>query len=1092
MIPERDIQLVSDRSDLIDIVKGYVPELQTRGSKAVCCCPFHNERTASFTVDNVKGMWYCHGCHEGGNVFQFVEKIEGLSFPDAVRKVAELSNVHIEEKHIELTAGEKEARMRREAMLMINRSVCEFYAGMLWEDREEARDARDYIKSRDWSEDYAHEIKLGFAPKKGNPLLKYAESRNMNVALMIEMGLLKRADDDGRIYDAYRDRIIIPIRSQSNQVTGFTARLLHEDQYKAEREDGKRDFVPPKYINSQESECYRKRDSIFGIEKAVRMAVRDGGFYLVEGGPDVMRLHSIGVYNTVASLGGVWTEQQLQQLKKYDVKLCFIPDCDPPKPGETYGAGTVNVIKNGILAVNLGIAVTVKEIRQTDDGKKNDPDSFISSRRVLEGIDEEDFIIWYASKVFPTRKTLADKSQTIEEIAGLVAKLPNKTNASVIESTLAHKFGMRKEWKTAIASALKELKEETKRKRSKSIDRDTLSQYGFYEDSNCYYSVGAGGADCQWSNFIMTPLFHIEDSQNPKRLFLIKNQNGVEKIIELQQAQLTTVGKFSEKVEGLGNFIWLAKQEQLNKLKMYLYEQTETAVEIVQLGWQDKGFWAYGNGVFFGGEWIGTDDFGIVRLEGIGNYYLPAYSKIYKGETKLFQFERQFIHTDISTVTLREYTDRMIAVFGDNARVGICYLLATLFKDVVTAITKNFPILNLFGQKGSGKSEMGHSLMAFFITNNTPPNLQNATDAALADAVAQCANALVHLDEYKNTIDLNRREFLKGLYDGAGRTRMNMDRDKKREMTAVDCGVIVSGQEMPTIDNALFSRLIYLTFNTSVFSSEEKQKFNQLAEIRKMGCSHLTLEILRYRKKFEVEFPANYRSTLDDVVAELERDSIDDRILRGWVVPLAAFRTLEGVLDLQFDYRTMLRISREGIVRQNRECRSNNELSQFWNAVEVMHQQGLAVNQADFRICYESSLSAKINGKTARQEWLERRPVLYINFKVLLAAYQKYARTQGDTIVPEKTLRNYLEVSKEYLGLKTAVRFQMPNNQFEGIQKVETSQGARYERTSKIAQAYCFDYCVIADKYGINLEVEAPGAPDPKDIDTDNKELPYR
>lgn len=1091
MIQESDIQLVLDRADLIEIVQGYVSDLKIRGTKAVCCCPFHSERTGSFTIDNVKGMWYCHGCHEGGNVFQFIEKIEGMKFPDAVKKVAELCHVHIEDKQVELTAEQKEARMRREAMLIINKTVCNFYADLLWADSEEAQEAREYIKRRDWSFDYAHEIKMGLAPRKGNPLLAFAEKKHMNIALMVEMGLLKRTEDDGRVYDAYRDRIIIPIRSQSNQVTGFTARLLHEAQYKAEKEDGKRDYVPPKYVNSQESECYHKRDSIFGIEKAVRMAVKDGVFYLVEGGPDVMRLHTLGIFNAIASLGGSWTEQQLQQLKKYNVKLCFIPDCDPPKPGETHGAGTVNVMKNGLLAINLGFAVTVKEIAQTEDGEKNDPDSFITSKRILEGIDEQDFIVWYASKVFPTKKTLTDKSEAVEEIAQLVAQLPNSTNASVIETALAKRFGMKKEWSAAIRSAKKKQKEDQKRKRSKSIDRDTLSQYGFYEDSNCYYSVGQGGTDCQWSNFIMIPLFHIEDSQNPKRLFLIRNQNGIEKIIELQQTQLTTVGKFSEKVEGLGNFIWLAKQEQLNKLKMYLYEQTETAVEITQLGWQDKGFWAFGNGVFFGGEWIEADDFGIVRLGETGNFYLPAYSKIYKGETKLFQFERQFIYTQINTVTLREYTDKMIEVFGENAKVGICFLLATLFKDVIIAITKNFPILNLFGQKGSGKSEMGHSLMAFFITNNTPPNLQNATDAALADAVAQCANALVHLDEYKNTIDLTRREFLKGLYDGAGRTRMNMDRDKKREMTAVDCGVIVSGQEMPTIDNALFSRLIYLTFNTAEFSSSAKQKFNELTEIRKLGCSHLTLEILKHRKKFEVEFPANYRSTLSDVVTALERDSIDDRILRGWVIPLAAFRTLEGVIDLQFDYKTMLRTSIAGIVRQNGECRSNNELSQFWNAVEVMHQQGLAVNNADFRIVYETNFSAIVNGKMSKQEWRERRPVLYINFKVLLASYQKYARQQGDTIVPENTLRNYLEVSGEYLGLKKSVRFQMPNNQFEGTQKVETANGSTYEKTSKISMAYCFDYTAIAEKYGINLEVEAPGSIDPKDLDTSNKELPF-
>lgn len=1091
MIAESDIQLLLDRADIIDVVNSYVPDLKVKGTKAVCCCPFHSERTGSFHVDGNKGMWYCFGCHEGGNIFQFVEKIEGCSFKEAVLKVANICHIRIEDKEVEMTAEQREAVLKRESMMVINKRVCEFYAIILWQDSTEAQEARDYIKARNWSYDYAKEIKMGLAPKKGNPLLKFAEENQLSINLMIEMGLLKKSEE-GNIYDAYRDRLIIPIKSRSNQVIGFTARLLHESEYKALKEDGKIDFVPPKYINSKESECYKKKDSIFGIEKAINLAVKKGKIYLVEGGPDVMRLHSIGAFNTIASLGGAWTEQQLTQLKKYNIKLCFIPDCDPLKPGETYGAGTLNVMKNGVLAINLGLEVKVKEIAQTDDGEKNDPDSFIHSIRELESIDEEDFIIWYASKVIDPKMTPGDKAEKIDEIAELVAKLPSSTNASVIETALSKRFGFKKEWHKAIGDARRTQKEEQKRKRSKSIDRDTLSQYGFYEDNNCYYSVGNGGVDLQWSNFIMKPLFHIEDSLMPKRLFMIENVGGVEKLIELKQSDLTSLARFSERVEGLGNFIWLAKQEQLNRLKMYLYEQTETATEITQLGWQQKGFWAFGNGVFHNGEWIDTDDLGIVRLDGIGNFYLPANSKIYSGETKLFQFERQFIHTTYNNVSLRTYTDKLIEVFGTNAKVGICFLLATLFKDIVVSVTKNFPILNLFGQKGSGKSEMGHSLMAFFITNNTPPNLQNATDAALADAVAQSANALVHLDEYKNTIDLTRREFLKGLYDGTGRSRMNMDRDKKREMTAVDCGVIVSGQEMPTIDNALFSRLIYLTFNTSEFSTSAKKSFNELAEIRKMGCSHLTLEILQHRKRFEVEFPGNYRSTLSDVVSALEKDSIDDRILRSWVIPLSAFRTLSGVLDIQFDYKEMLKITIAGIIRQNSECRSNNELSQFWNAVEVMHQQGIAISNADFRICYESSLQTRINGKTAKQEWRERRAVLYINFKVLLASYQKFARGQGVTIVPENTLRNYLEVSPEYLGLKTAVRFQMPNNPHEGSQTIIRDGKTVIERSSKNYQAYCFDYNAISDKYGINLQIlSSTDNIEDKDIDTTNQNLPF-
>ncbi len=1075
MIQTTTIEKILDRADLIDLVREYVPSIKIRGSKGICCCPFHNERNPSFSIDNNKGLYWCFTCKKGGNAIQFVQEKEGCDFVEAARLLAKKYNVKIEEADEPETAEQREHRLKVDAMRSINEKVCQFYVDKLWSD--EGKAALKYIsKIRDFSDEFIKKYRIGFA-SKGASLYNFAKGACLNLDLMAEMNLIRKTDR-GDFIDVNQERMVIPIRSRSNQVIGFTSRQLPGNEFGG------------KYINSPNTDCYNKSQSVFGIEAATRLAVQKGVIYLVEGAPDVMRLQSLGIDNTVASLGGSWTDDQLNQLKRYRVKLCFIPDADPPKPGERFGAGVRFVMENAKKALDLGFTVTVKEIIPTDDSK-SDPDSYITSSAILSAIEEKDFIPWYFKKISIYATTVEAQDQVLHEVAALLAKLESKATVQTFVDILSKDMMTRKQWNDAITDARNDQKEKRIAKRNRNIDREALTKYGFYEDHNCYYSIKDG--EYQWSNFSMTPLFHIKDSLNPKRLYKIKNASGTELIIELKQSDLTSLAKFSERVEGMGNFIWLAKQEQLNRLKMYLYEQTETAVEITQLGWQQQGFWAFGNGVFIDGEWIAADDYGIVRLEGIGNFYLPATSKIYRGETKLFQFERKFIHTTLNRCTLRQYTDKMIEVFGDNAKVGICYLLATLFRDVVKAVTKNFPILNLFGQKGSGKSEMGHSLMAFFIAENAPQNLQNATDAALAETVAQCANALVHLDEYKNTIDLSRREFIKGLYDGTGRTRMNMDRDKKRETTAVDCGVVMSGQEMPTIDNAIFSRLIYLTFNTSVFTNDAKKRFDELKELRKLGCSHLTLEILAHRKKFEVEFPGNYRMALDDVVNALANDSVEDRTLRSWVILLAAFRTLSGVLDIGFDYKELLSICINGIMRQNNETRSNNEISQFWNAVDVMHQQGLAVTDTDFRIIYADKLNCRFKGKPVNHEWHEGKKILLMNFRLLLASYRKFARGQGDLIVPESTLKNYLEVSQEFLGIKNACRFYMVNNIHEGTMEVDNtfSGGSTRKKTSTPAQAYCFDYNLLEERYGINLEVSISDDQAPYGGDTSDNSNPF-
>ena len=626
----------------------------------------------------------------------------------------------------------------------------------------------------------------------------------------------------------------------------------------------------------------------------------------------------------------------------------------------------------------------------------------------------------------------------------------------------------KKLWQKAINRAKKLDKAKQVIDESKKIDRDLYQKYGFYEEYNAYFALaGDSGKAVQWSNFIMMPMFHIKDSLLPKRLYRIKNQNKQEEIIEMKQEDLVSLSKFKQKVEGLGNYIWLATEKELTKLKMFLYEQTETALEVTQLGWQRQGFFAYGNGCF-DTEWHAADEYGIVRLKN-GNFYLPGCSTIYRDDVKLFQFERKFIYTSYNNVSLREYSEKLIRVFGDNAKVGLCFLFATLFRDIISGQTKSFPILNIFGPKGSGKSELGKSLMSFFVIDNKAPNIQNATIAALSDAVAQCANALVHLDEYKNSIDLDKREFLKGLWDGTGRSRMNMDRDKKREITSVDCGIILSGQEMPTIDIALFSRLIYLTFNKTEYSNEEKRAFNECDTISLQGLSHLALQLLRHRSKMETDFSTNYRQCMNDLNERLKETTIEDRIQRNWVIPLAAFRTLEAVLDVPFTYRELLGICVDGIIRQNRECKSNNELANFWNVVSYLQQDGEIFLEADFRIDYLSNLKTnKVKDLTFKQP----RPILRMQTDRIFMLYKKFARQVGDNALPTESLKFYIENSKEYLGVQNSVRFKNILKGVEVTKEVEAGGQKYYRKTSMTKQALCFDYTELMTNYNINLNID--------------------
>ena len=1053
MITERSIENVLNRVDIVDVVSRYV-DLKRKGANYVACCPFHNERTPSFIVNPSRNTWHCFGsCQEGGNAIKFLMRQCNMSFPEAVRELGKMYGVTIEETDSKEQTAEQTANARkREAMLFAYEALQPFFVSQLSESSEEGRFAYSYATKR-WSQDFVNECGIGYAPRNGNLLVQFAHANNIPQDVLLDMGVLRTSERNGQLYSFFRERVMIPIRDRFGRIIGYTARYIGENEETA------------KYLNSTSSLLYSKENSIFGIHVALRAAAKENKFYLVEGAPDVLRLHLLGVNNTIASLGSAWTEKQFSQIKRFSQNLCFLPDADPPKPEEPYGTGISAVIKNALMALDMGFNITVKEIPLGKGNTKNDPDSFCRSKAILEDLEEEDFIIWYAKKLSVENGSQEQKSQMVMTISTLVAKIEDDVKQSMFIDMLVKTLPGRSLWKNAIRTAKKRLTEQKLKESNLSLDM--IEQYGFQEQNHCYFSVGEDGKRRQWSNFTMKPLFHIKDNTMALRLYLLTNVNGVEVTVEMKQEELVSLTKFRQRVESQGNFIWKAKEEQLTTLKMYLYATTETAEQIVQLGWQQQGFFAFGNGIFTS-EWHEVDELGIVRLGEQGNYYLPAFSSVYRNDTQFFQFERRFTHLGLNKIPLYDYSELLVEVFGDNAKVGIAFLLATLFRDVVVSYTRSFPILNLFGPKGSGKSELGHSLMAFFIIDNIPPNISNSTLPALADAVAQCSNALVHLDEFKNNIDIDKREFLKGLWDGTGRNRMNMERDKKREVTKVSCGVIVSGQEMATADIALFTRFIFLSYSKSQFSQEAKEKFAKMAAIRKLGCSHLVLEILQCRALFEAEFRGNYNEAFEDIINALGQSNIEDRIIRNWVIPLAALRTLQDALRLPFTYNDLLKVSIDGIIAQNGETLSNNELNIFWDIVSFLRQEGKIWLGGDYRIELENRI--KCTNHKYEIEFPAAKKILYLRHTRIFQLYKMHGRYVNEALLPPASLQHYLENSDAYIGRKQSIRFKnIVNGVQTRIEVIEKGQVTTRPVTA-VDQALVFDYDLLVNQFGLNLE----------------------
>ena len=770
MISETTIRKVRELA-IEDVLSPYV-RLSQKGSTLMGLCPFHSEKTGSFAVTPSKNLFHCFSCNRGGDSITFTMEKENLSFSSAVEFIARNHNIPVEYISEERSEEQIAEARHRESLLTVLDTVQSFFLQNLRAtDKEESLDARTYAYGR-WHKEFCAFAGIGYAPKDGQAFMDFCRSKALNEELLYELGMFKRGED-GNTYAMFRQRIMIPVRNRWGRIIAYTARYIGDNR------------KAPKYINSATSMIYSKGETVFGIDRAARL--RDADYYIiVEGAPDVLRMQSIGYDNTVASLGTAWSDNQFEQLKKYVSSLCFIPDSDIAE-GKPYGPGFEAVMSNGAAAIRKGFHVTVRElpfaeIPSETEGEvqyaKNDADSYIRSKEDYTSLPEKHFIIWLAQKRFLVAGSMVEERKCVAEIADLLRYIKDQLVYDQCIEQLSRLHGKVKLWRDAVTQA----RGEARRRNDKLAamnemqrEAELLRQFGLFVRENCYYSIGEDDDEpSRISNFIMEPLFHIEDEINGTRIFRMRNMYNVCRVIELKESELCSLSNFQQKVGSLGNYVWLAKIDKLNRVKEYLYSKTDTAERIRKLGWNAaEGFFAFGNGIFFANTFNAVDELGIVRGINGKAFYIPATSKIYLNNPEIFQFERLMVHENRNGIKLHDYVGRLMEVFGENASVAFCYLLATLFRDIIFRRTRHFPILNLFGEKGTGKTTLATSLQSFFLHGVDPPNLGVTSVPAMNDRVSQAVNTLAVLDEYKNDLDIRKIAYLKGLWGGGGQTKKN-------------------------------------------------------------------------------------------------------------------------------------------------------------------------------------------------------------------------------------------------------------------------------------------------------------------------------
>ena len=306
---------VKNQADIVRIVSDYVT-LKKRGANHMACCPFHSEKTPSFNVHQTKGIYKCFGCGAGGSIFDFIMRIEGCSFPEAVRIIAEKSGIPI--PAVEETEDFKKLAHNREVVLKLNEWAAAFFESQLNLEQEGER-AREYVASRGINDDTQKLFRIGYAPDRWDGLVNHLRDMGATTDEIDNSGLAV-VKEQGGFYDRFRGRVIFPITDSQNRVIAFGGRVMGEGE--------------PKYLNSPETAVYTKGRNLYGLAHA-KNQIRNLGFaILVEGYLDCIIPFQEGIHNVVASLGTALTDSQVRLLRRYMDQPQIVVNFDPDSAGQ--------------------------------------------------------------------------------------------------------------------------------------------------------------------------------------------------------------------------------------------------------------------------------------------------------------------------------------------------------------------------------------------------------------------------------------------------------------------------------------------------------------------------------------------------------------------------------------------------------------------------------------------------------------------------------------------------------------------------------------------------------------------------------------
>lgn len=1003
----------------IEQVIGRYLDLKRAGSSLKAYCPFHEEKTPSFSVNPAKGIWKCFGCGQSGDAIEFVRNYEHLSFQDACKSIAAAHNITIQEEQDGRTYHPTN---EEECMLALMQQAFGVYRKAL-----NASIEKYLIEERKLKPETIVEWGLCACPD-WNVFSSVVDPDQLAHAEAV--GLLQTKN--GSTFDYFHHRILIPIHDQVGRLVGFGGRILGKGE--------------PKYLNSPDSPIYKKSNILFGLHHARKNFKEHRKALLVEGYFDVIKLHQEGWTNAIATCGTTLSEKQAELLRRYTDTVLIARDGDSA----------------GLQAVERDIWVLAKQqfnILVAKLPSDEDPDSLCDQKMKASKIlsDHEDGIEYLCTQYLQQEgSSVAELASKIEKTVHLLSLIKNQFRIDQYVSVLAKRCKIRvADIRKPLDKILKKIEKQKSEEQNslssalpKWVDRQKLEDDGFVQLPETTGNDGPGiyfrsdNGVFRVTNFTIKPLYHIYEQSNNRRLVEVNNGRRTA-VVEMPSEAFISQTAFEAELLRKGNFRtdYQFTRKHFKQIIGWLSDNMPLAFELKTLGWQPEGFFAYSDCVWFNGEILEYDTLGMVMIE--DRHYLSL------GKSQVYAEDRYtdnpyendlYLSYRSSPINFEQWANVFYVVYAQNAMYGIAYAFLTLFKDIVTRFAK-MPHLYCYGPKGSGKSDMAESITRLFFSGKNAEghlikgynlNPGQGTQFSLFNRVERFRNCPILLNEFdENNIEPWQFGTIKAAYDGEGREVGDGDTGKKRKtkIQKVQGCLIIVGQYISVKDDgSVMSRAISCQFGLErirELTPAQVEAHRKLKELEETGISSLLVELLGLRQDVSKKLPETYRDQHARLMEATRKAGhrVEERLLNNYSLALAAIKLLEEFVTLPSSHEAFFNQTVEQVIAHNQFLIDNSAVHQFWKAVEFLFDSG-TIYDRDLMIRTECSINLKIGGAVKAEKFQVPTKVLYVRFSNVYAAYSKFQRERsGKPALPEDALLLYIKEQPYFMGLVPYVNF---------------------------------------------------------------------